>query len=61
MMCDDLNAFIAELKKHDTASTQSRIEAYGLATKLTLPGGGKLGVHRPRHARPKAMRLAKAR
>jgi hypothetical protein len=27
LMCDDLNAFIAELKKHETASTQSRIEA----------------------------------
>jgi hypothetical protein len=26
-----------------------------LFTKLTLPGGGKLGVYQPRHARPKPM------
>jgi hypothetical protein len=25
-----------------------------------LPGGGKLGVYQPRHARPKAMRAKKS-
>jgi hypothetical protein len=28
---------------------------WGLLTRITLPGGGKLGVYEPRHARPKAM------
>jgi hypothetical protein len=55
LMCDDLNAFIVELKKHDIAFAPVQDEGYGLVTTLTLPGGGKLGVYQPRHARPKAM------
>jgi hypothetical protein len=30
-------------------------EGWGVLTQLTLPGGGKLSVYEPRHARPKAM------
>jgi len=26
-----------------------------LLTKLTLPGGGKLGIYQPKHARPEPM------
>jgi hypothetical protein len=28
---------------------------WGLLTHVTLPGGGKLGVYQPRHARPEPM------
>jgi hypothetical protein len=28
-------------------------QGWGLLTQVTLPGGGKLGVSQPRHARPK--------
>ena len=31
------------------AATQQR---WGLLTHLTLPGGGRLGLYQPRHARP---------
>jgi hypothetical protein len=31
-----------------------------LLTQVTLPGGGKLGIYQPRHARPKAMSTSKA-
>jgi hypothetical protein len=55
LMCDDLNAFIAELKKHDIDCEPVQDQGYGLLTQLTLPGGGKLGVYQPRHARPKPM------
>lgn len=58
-MCDDLEAFIAELKKHHIACDPVQDEGYGLLTQLTLPGGGKLGVYQPRHARPKAMSVGK--
>ncbi len=58
-MCDDLDAFIAELKKHHIACDPVQDEGYGLLTQLTLPGGGKLGVYQPRHARPKAMSVGK--
>ncbi len=58
-MCDDLDAFIAELKKHHIACDPVQDEGYGLLTQLMLPGGGKLGVYQPRHARPKAMSVGK--
>jgi hypothetical protein len=29
---------------------------WGVLTKLTLPGGGELGVYQPRHARPESMK-----
>lgn len=55
LMCDDLDAFIAELKKHEVAFAPVQDQGYGLLTQLTLPGGGKLGVYQPRHVRPPAM------
>ena len=55
LMCDDVKAFITELKKYDIACDPVRDQGYGLFTELRLPGGGKLGVYQPRHARPKAM------
>jgi hypothetical protein len=30
-------------------------QGWGLLTQVTLPGGGKLGVYQPRHARPAPM------
>jgi len=55
LMCDNVNAFVAELTKHQVACDPVQDPRYGLFTRLTLPGGGKLGVYQPRHARPKAM------
>ena len=51
-MCDDVEAFVAAMKKHGIACTAVKNEGWGLLTELTLPGGGKLGVYEPRHARP---------
>jgi hypothetical protein len=61
LMCDDLNTFIAELKKHGIAFDPVQNQGYGLVTELTLPGGGKLGVYQPRHARPKAMKVGRSK
>jgi hypothetical protein len=61
LMCDDLEAFIAELKKHHIACDPVQDQRYGLLTQVTLPGGGKLAVYQPRHARPKAMSARKAK
>ena len=54
-LCDDVEAFIAEMKKGRIACDPVRDQRYGLFTQVTLPGGGKLGVYQPRHARPEAM------
>lgn len=55
LMCADVEAFIAEMDRHGIASSPVQDEAWGRITKLTLPGGGKLGVYQPRHARPEPM------
>jgi hypothetical protein len=60
-MCDDVEAFVTELKQRGLACDPVQDQGYGLVTRFTLPGGGKLGVYQPRHARPKAMRVASAK
>ena len=54
LMCDDISAFVAEMKTHHVACGPVQDQGWGLLTQLTLPGGGKLGIYQPRHARPKA-------
>jgi hypothetical protein len=60
LMCDDVEAFTAEMKKHSIACGPVQDQGWGLLTQVTLPGGGKLGVYQPRHARPEAMSAGKA-
>jgi hypothetical protein len=52
LMCDDVNAFVAEMKRRGIPCTTVEDEGWGLLTQVTLPGGGKLGVYEPRHPRP---------
>jgi hypothetical protein len=54
-MCADVEAFIGELKNHNVSCGPVSDEGWGLLTRVTLPGGGQLGVYQPRHARPAAM------
>jgi hypothetical protein len=51
-MCDDVNEFVAEVAKRGVRCGAVTEQRWGLLTTLTLPGGGKLGVYEPRHARP---------
>ena len=53
LMCDDVVAFVAEMKTHAIKCSAVKDQGWGLLTQLTLPGGGKLGVYQPRHTRPK--------
>jgi hypothetical protein len=55
LMCDDVEAFTLEMKRRGIAVGPVQDEGWGILTQLTLPGGGKLGVYQPRHARPEAM------
>jgi hypothetical protein len=56
LMCDDVEAFIAEMEKKGVACGAVQDMGWGVLTQLTLPGGGKLGVYQPRHARPTPMK-----
>ena len=55
LMCDDVRAFMAEMKTHGIACGEVKDQGWGVLTEVTLPGGGKVGVYQPRHARPPAM------
>lgn len=55
LMCDDIEAFVAQMKKNGIACGAVDDQGWGLLSKLTLPGGGTLGVYQPRHARPEPM------
>ena len=53
LMCDDVQAFVAGMRKRSVACSAVKDQGWGLLTQVTLPAGGKLGVYQPRHARPK--------
>jgi hypothetical protein len=52
LMCEDVAAFVAAMKKRKLACDPPKDQGWGVLTAVTLPGGGKLGVYEPRHARP---------
>ncbi|MEP7144826.1 MAG: extradiol dioxygenase [Ferruginibacter sp.] len=57
LMCEDIELFTREMMKSNIVCSAVQDQGWGLLTQLTLPGGGKLGVYQPRHARPKPMIL----
>ncbi len=52
LMCDDVHALIAEMTKKKVACSPVDEQRWGSITRLTLPGGGKLGVYQPKHGSP---------
>jgi hypothetical protein len=51
-MCDDVHAFIAEMKAKNVACSPVEELRWGSLTRLFLPSGGKLGVYQPKHPSP---------
>jgi hypothetical protein len=60
LMCDDVKAFIAEMARRDVVCEPAQDMGWGVLTQVRLPGGGKLGVYQPRHARPPSVVVRKA-
>ncbi|HEY0993629.1 MAG TPA: hypothetical protein VGD80_41530 [Kofleriaceae bacterium] len=52
LMSDDIGKFCERMALHGIATATVQNAGWGLLTHVTLPGGGKLGVYQPRHARP---------
>jgi len=52
LICEDIEAFVAEVERrgHQTGAVEDH--GWGLLSPLALPGGGRVGVYEPRHARP---------
>jgi hypothetical protein len=61
LICDDVEALVAEMGQRKVACAPVTDQRWGLLTHISLPGGGKLGVYEPRHARPKAMKVRAAK
>jgi hypothetical protein len=52
LMCDDVEKLIAQLGARGLSCDPISNQGWGLLTNVTLPGGSKLGIYQPRHARP---------
>jgi hypothetical protein len=61
LMCEDVNAFVAQMQARGIECTAVESLGWGLRTQVRLPGGGQLGVYEPRHARPQAKSASPAR
>ncbi len=60
LMCENIRSFVKEMSGQNIKHSPVSDQGYGLFTKITLPGGGKLGVYQPRHARPEPMKIKSA-
>jgi hypothetical protein len=54
LMCDDIRSFVDRLTKLEIECSAVEDQRWGLLTRLTLPGGGQIGVYQPRHSRPES-------
>ncbi len=54
LITDDVAALVAELRRGGTPCTDPKDRGWGVVTRVTLPGGGDLGVYEPHHPRPEA-------
>ena len=64
LMCDDIRGFTRSLRERKIECSPVHEERWGSLTRVSLPGGGKLGVYQPKHPRPPrttASRAAKKR
>jgi hypothetical protein len=52
LLCDNIQTFIEEMSGKGVSCSPVQTQRWGNITQLTLPGGGKLGVYEPKHARP---------
>ena len=54
---ESVEDFIKALQGHGIECSPVQSQPWGMLTEVRLPGGGKLGVYQPRHARPPTAKL----
>ncbi len=52
LMCDDVHALIQTMTSKGVECSPVDEQRWGSITRLTLPGGGKIGIYQPKHASP---------
>ena len=56
LMCDDLKGEMAALRQKGVQCGEVQEARWGSITKITLPGGGEIGLYQPKH--PTALGLS---
>jgi catechol 2,3-dioxygenase-like lactoylglutathione lyase family enzyme len=51
-MCDDVHELIAEMKSKNVKCSTIDEQRWGSITRVTLPGGGTIGIYQPKHPSP---------
>jgi catechol 2,3-dioxygenase-like lactoylglutathione lyase family enzyme len=51
-MSEHLDATLEQLRAKGVTCDEPKMMSWGRATSVPLPGGGRLGLYEPRHARP---------
>ena len=52
LLTDDVAGLVSELGRHGVECSALETLRWGVITRVTLPGGGRLGIYEARHARP---------
>jgi hypothetical protein len=52
LLCDDINAFVKDMEIRQVPCSSITRQRWGDVVQITLPGGGKIGIYEPKHARP---------
>jgi len=52
LMCDDIQELRKKLSGRNIPCSKVEELSWGSVIRLTLPGGGSLGIYQPRHASP---------
>jgi hypothetical protein len=52
LMCDDVHSFIGTMRAKNVECSAVDEQRWGSITRVTLPGGGKIGVYQPKHPSP---------
>ena len=60
-MVEDIKEFLQHMKQYEIICSPVQAQGWGSIVHVTLPGGGRMGVYEPRHARPKPMRSTRTR
>jgi catechol 2,3-dioxygenase-like lactoylglutathione lyase family enzyme len=49
LVCDDVEAQVGEFRGKGVTCKPISDEGWGLLTRVTLPGGGEIGLYQPKH------------
>ena len=52
LMCDDIGDLVRRMTALGVPCSEPSVERWGSITRMTLPGGGTLGVYQPSHPSP---------